>query len=210
MIALDRVAIAGLCIVLAAWFAFIVVMVRRSKPPADAATDAQRDRRSMIGIALQFAAIAFTWSHPTFAITKQLLASQSRPWTLLSAVWVALIAALMVAGVLLARAAIYTLGENWTLVAQAGEHHTLVTHGPYAKVRNPIYTAMLLLLIGTGLAVSNSTQLGIALLLFALGTAVRIHYEERLLRARHGAEFDTYRKRVPAVIPRWAFPSRPF
>ena len=54
MIALDRVAIAGLCIVLAAWFAFIVVMVRRSKPPADPATEAQRDRRSLVGIALLF------------------------------------------------------------------------------------------------------------------------------------------------------------
>ena len=210
MIDLDRVAIAGLCIVLAGWLAFIVVMVRRPKAPVDSATDAQRDRRSMIGIALQFVAFGFAWSHPTFAIAKALLASQRRPWNALSAVWLAVIAALMVAGVLLARAAIHVLGRNWTLVAQAGARHTLVTHGPYAKVRNPIYTALLLLLIGTGLAVSSPMQFALALLLFAVGTAVRVHYEERLLRARHGADFDEYRRRVPAVLPRWSFPTRPF
>src|SRR5207247_2783909 len=210
MIALDRVAIAGLCIVLAAWFGFIVVMVRRSKPPADPATEAQRDRRSLVGIALQAAAYAVAWWRPTFAFEKLLLASQSRPWNPLSAVWLAIIAALMVAGVLLARTAIYTLGKQWTLVAQVGERHTLVTHGPYAKVRNPIYTAMLLLLIGTGLALNTPMRLVVALLLFTAGTAVRVHYEERLLRARHGAEFDAYRRRVPAVLPRWVFPSRPF
>ena len=210
MIDLDRVAIAGLCIVLACWFAFIVVMVRRPKAPVDATTKAPRDRRSMIGIAIVGAAYAVVWSRPTFAFVKLVLASQSRPWNLLSAVWLALIAALMVAGVLLARAAIYTLGKQWSLVARVGERHTLVTHGPYAKVRNPIYTAMLLLLVGTGLAASNPVQLAVALLLFAIGTAIRIGSEERLLLARHGAEFDAYRKRVPAVLPRWVLPSRPF
>ena len=74
--------------------------------------------------------------------------------------------------------------------------------GPYARMRHPIYTAMLIMLIATGVALSGPASLGIGLLLFALGTAQRIRIEEGLLRASFGQEFASYAARVPAVLPR--------
>jgi protein-S-isoprenylcysteine O-methyltransferase Ste14 len=61
---------------------------------------------------------------------------------------------------------------------------------------------MLIMLIATGLAISGPPQLGIAVAVFALGTALRVRAEETLLRAAFGATFDAYAKRVPAVVPR--------
>jgi protein-S-isoprenylcysteine O-methyltransferase Ste14 len=80
--------------------------------------------------------------------------------------------------------------------------HNLVTSGPYARVRHPIYTAMLLLLIGTGLAMSSLPRLVVALIVFAIGTTQRVRIEEQLLENSHGEEFRAYRERVPAVVPR--------
>lgn len=196
-------------IVVIAWFSFAIVMLRRPKPPesvvspsAPATLTRTRDRRSMIGIALQGVAYAVVWSLPRFGFARMIVETQHGTWGPLSAIWLAIIAALMVSGVALARSAIYTLGKQWTVVATVGQGHSLVTSGPYARVRHPIYTAMLFLLIGTGLAMSGALQLSVALVVFSLGTAVRVRIEERLLEATHGAEFQAYRRRVPAVIPR--------
>jgi protein-S-isoprenylcysteine O-methyltransferase Ste14 len=41
----------------------------------------------------------------------------------------------------------------------------------------------------------------IGLLLFGIGTVIRVRSEEKLLRAAFGKEFDDYAKRVPAVLP---------
>jgi protein-S-isoprenylcysteine O-methyltransferase Ste14 len=68
-------------------------------------------------------------------------------------------------------------------------------------VRNPIYTGMLGMLIATGLAVSHWIGLAAALIVFSLGTAIRISSEEKLLRETFGTEWDDYARQVPAVIP---------
>ena len=57
------------------------------------------------------------------------------------------------------------------------------------------------MLLATGLAVSHWIGLLIAIILFAVGTIIRVRSEERLLRETFGAEFDDYARKVPAVIP---------
>lgn len=191
-------------IVVLAWMAFVVVMLTRRKPPAPADDQSPlRDRRSMIGIGLQGLAYALVWSPPRYGIARTLDVVQGWPYFLLSAAWLGVIAALMVAGVALARSAINTLGKQWTLVATVASNHALVTSGPYARVRHPIYTAMLLLLIGTGLAMTGWLRLAIAIVVFAIGTAQRVRLEEQLLAESHASEFQAYRASVPAVVPRW-------
>jgi protein-S-isoprenylcysteine O-methyltransferase Ste14 len=93
------------------------------------------------------------------------------------------------------------LGKQWSLAARVLEGHKLVTEGPYSVVRNPIYTGMFGMLLATGLAVSHWIGLVIALVVFAIGTYVRVRSEEKLLRETFGAEFESYARRVPAVIP---------
>lgn len=78
----------------------------------------------------------------------------------------------------------------------------LVTTGPYAYVRNPLYWGNML--IGTGFAVMANRPLGIAatVLLLLLLYSVVIRGEEEFLTATFGEEYERYRKQVPRLIPR--------
>jgi protein-S-isoprenylcysteine O-methyltransferase Ste14 len=76
-----------------------------------------------------------------------------------------------------------------------------LTAGPYACVRNPIYTGMFGMLIATGLAMEHWLALAAAIVIFAVGLVIRVRTEEKLLRAAFGEEFEEYAKRVPAVLP---------
>ena len=106
-----------------------------------------------------------------------------------------------IASVWFSAAAIRTLGQQWSLAARVLEGHKLVTQGPYSVVRNPIYTGMFGMLLATGLTVSHWIGLVIAIVVFAIGTIIRVRSEERLLREMFGGEFDQYASTVPAVIP---------
>jgi protein-S-isoprenylcysteine O-methyltransferase Ste14 len=97
--------------------------------------------------------------------------------------------------------AIRRLGKQWALRARLVEGHKLIMAGPYAYVRNPIYTGMFGMLLATGLVMEHWTALMFALVLFAVGTVIRVHSEEKLLRSVFGKEFDHYAARVPAVLP---------
>ncbi len=76
----------------------------------------------------------------------------------------------------------------------------LVTNGPYAIVRNPIYVAAILF-TSTGVAVHASLE-SIALgVVVAVGMIVRILAEEKMLRARYGNAYADYEKRVKRLVP---------
>lgn len=75
----------------------------------------------------------------------------------------------------------------------------LVTTGPYRYMRHPIYAAALLF-VWTGVA-ANASPLGVALGLAATAMlALRIVFEERLVRQRY-PEYDDYARRTKRVIP---------
>lgn len=94
------------------------------------------------------------------------------------------------------------LGANWSLVARTLTDHSLVTSGPFARVRHPIYAAMLLFLLGLAVATGHAAHLIVALPLFLIGTFIRTHSEERLLKAQFGGAYDEYARTTPALIPR--------
>ncbi len=94
------------------------------------------------------------------------------------------------------------LGANWSLVARTLTDHSLVTSGPFARVRHPIYAAMLLFLLGLAVATGHAAHLIVALPLFLIGTLIRVRSEERLLRDQFGAAYDAYARTTPALIPR--------
>ncbi|HEX3378071.1 MAG TPA: methyltransferase, partial [Candidatus Acidoferrales bacterium] len=73
--------------------------------------------------------------------------------------------------------------------------------GPYALVRNPIYTSMLLVLCAIAVMVSTWQLFLAALLLFVTGTEIRVRTEERLLASRFGKDFYAYKRSVPAYLP---------
>jgi protein-S-isoprenylcysteine O-methyltransferase Ste14 len=73
--------------------------------------------------------------------------------------------------------------------------------GPYRVVRHPIYTSMLCLLFGTGFMVTPLWLLLPAVIVFVVGTEIRIRIEDQLLASRFAERFREYQRSVPAYIP---------
>ncbi|HEX3281814.1 MAG TPA: isoprenylcysteine carboxylmethyltransferase family protein [Pyrinomonadaceae bacterium] len=181
-------------VVMLCWVAFAAVFIFRQQPKAP---DQKRDRASIPGVALQALSYAIVWSihRPFFSA---LVAGVE--WLELMAAIVAIVAA--IGSVLLVRSAVKMLGKEWSITARMVQDHKLATRGPYAYVRHPIYTGMLGMLVATGLATSHWIVLVAAIVVFAIGTWIRVRIEERLLRETFGTQFEEYARRVPAVIPR--------
>jgi protein-S-isoprenylcysteine O-methyltransferase Ste14 len=183
-------------VVVVSWFAFAFVFLRflRRKPPTGA--ESRRDGTSTLGLVLQGAGYAFVWAFMRRKFTH--IASVGN----LSDIAVAVLTvALAVGSVWMMRSAFGTLGQQWSLTARVLEGHRLITAGTYGWVRHPIYTGMFGMLVATGLAASRPFGLLAGVIVFWVGTMIRIRSEERLLRAAFGAQYDEYARRVPAVVP---------
>lgn len=104
-------------------------------------------------------------------------------------------------GILATFRAQIAMGESWRIGVDPGERTTLVTEGPFALVRNPIFAAMLPTALGLTLLVPSWVSLlGLAGLLAALELQVRVVEEPYLLRA-HGRTYADYAARVGRFLP---------
>ena len=72
----------------------------------------------------------------------------------------------------------------------------LVVRGIYRRTRNPMYLAMLLVLVAWACIVSNWAALAMLPLFVATLNRLQIQPEERALHARFGAEFENYQRKV--------------
>ena len=181
-------------VVMLAWVAFGVrVVMLRLANSASAETLQRRDGSSWWGILLQSLAIGIA----TFGAFH----AQAMRFDAATLGTAALPIVLALGGLLLFDSAARELGRNWSLVARVRADHALVTTGPFALVRNPIYLAMLLMTIAAGIALGHFVQLIAAVPLFVLATAIRVASEERLLRAQFGTAFDDYAAKVARLIP---------
>ena len=182
--------------VVVCWMVFAAVFLLRKRPPKE--PEAKRDRWSLLGIFLQMCAYFLVWFQPPWRPFLPPVAVLSGS---LGIAFSAFTIALAVTSVWLIASAVSTLGKQWAVAARLVEGHQLITAGPYRFVRNPIYTGMLGMLVATGLAMEHWAALIVAVVLFAVGLVIRVHSEEKLLRAAFGKEFEEYSKRVPAVLP---------
>ncbi|RVA16552.1 isoprenylcysteine carboxylmethyltransferase family protein, partial [Mesorhizobium sp. M7D.F.Ca.US.004.03.1.1] len=78
----------------------------------------------------------------------------------------------------------------------------LVIGGIYRHVRNPMYVAVLSIILGQALLFSSWTLVAYVVIgAIAMGSFVRF-YEEPTLAHRYGVEYETYRRNVPGWLPR--------
>ena len=114
--------------------------------------------------------------------------------------WQALAVVLVALGLGFSAAARVWLGRNWSGTVTVKHGHELIRSGPYALVRHPIYTGMLLALIGSALMVGKWRALiGLALMLLSFLRKLRI--EERFMAQEFGEDYARYREQVAMLVP---------
>lgn len=146
------------------------------------------NRRSRWGMLLQFVGFSLLW--------------QGHFWTRTLIVWrLVLCVVLFALAALLSWTSSRAMSGHLRADAALGAEHALVRVGPYALVRNPIYTSMLLVVCAIGIVITGWKLFLAALVAFVVGTEIRVRAEEQLLASRFGEEFQAYRRAVPAYIP---------
>jgi protein-S-isoprenylcysteine O-methyltransferase Ste14 len=91
------------------------------------------------------------------------------------------------------------IGRNWGMPMSLRQGHALVTSGPYAYVRHPIYTGLMIAMIGSALTLG-----AISLAIFALCFAyfvVSARTEEKMMLAQFPDAYPAYRRRTRMLIP---------
>lgn len=108
--------------------------------------------------------------------------------------------ALAAAGLAFAVIARHQLGRNWSGRIEIKRTHELVRSGPYRVTRHPIYTGILLGLLGSAVALGEVR--GLVAVALALAAYMRKSgAEERMLEQEFGEEYAAYRREVKALIP---------
>lgn len=108
---------------------------------------------------------------------------------------------LMLLGLGFAVWARFVLGRNWSGIVTVKEDHTLITRGPYGWVRHPIYTGILLALLGTAFTLGTILNL-IEVPVVGLALWLKLRTEERFMLETFGEQYTAYGRRVKALIPR--------
>lgn len=107
--------------------------------------------------------------------------------------------ALWAAGLGLAVWARLYIGRNWGMPMTKREKPDLVTTGPYRYVRHPIYSGIILGLLGTALATSLYALIAVAVLAGVfIYSATR---EERFLAEEFPDSYPPYRARTKMLVP---------
>jgi protein-S-isoprenylcysteine O-methyltransferase Ste14 len=112
--------------------------------------------------------------------------------------WLAFV--VVVAGLLVAIRARVVLASNWSAHVVVKEGHELLTHGPYAWVRHPIYTGILMMLAGTAVAMGTGAAL-LGLAFAILGMVIKLRQEEAIMRTQFTGAYADYERRVKRLIP---------
>lgn len=91
------------------------------------------------------------------------------------------------------------LGRNWSGIVTVKKDHALIRTGPYRIVRHPIYTGLLLALIGTAAAI-DEWRVVVAVICALIGFLRKIQVEEKRMRENF-PEYSRYRQQTAALIP---------
>ncbi len=109
-------------------------------------------------------------------------------------------AAVTLAGILFAVWAREHLGRNWSRSVTIKQGHELITSGPYAVVRHPIYTGILAGFLGMAIAISQVRGF-IAFVLIFIALLMKLRMEEKWMRSQFGETYATYARQTAALVP---------
>jgi protein-S-isoprenylcysteine O-methyltransferase Ste14 len=92
------------------------------------------------------------------------------------------------------------LGSNWSGTVTVKQGHELIRSGPYAYLRHPIYTGLIVALAGSAIACGEPSAL-LGLLIIVYSFARKLRLEEHFMREQFPGEYARYSSEVPALIP---------
>ena len=109
--------------------------------------------------------------------------------------------ALTMSGVAIAIWARWHLGTNWSGVVTLKEGHELIRTGPYRTIRHPIYTGILLALLGTAVTIGEVRGL-IGVAIGWLSFYIKARREESFLTEEFGPAFAEHQRHTGMFLPK--------
>lgn len=110
-------------------------------------------------------------------------------------------AALTAAGIAGALASQVTMGDAWRIGVDESETTDLVTRGVFGRVRNPVFSCILISGAGLFLVLPNALSILACVLTFA-GIEIQVRaVEEPYLEKTHGPRYSRYASRVGRFVP---------
>ncbi|WP_426129117.1 protein-S-isoprenylcysteine O-methyltransferase [Pararhizobium sp. PWRC1-1] len=93
------------------------------------------------------------------------------------------------------------LGRNWSITLEIRDKHKMVTGGPYAFIRHPMYTSFMLMGLGQAFLLSNWVGGLAGLLGFSILFFLRVDKEERMMLEIFGPQYRDYMARTKRLVP---------
>ena len=182
-----------------AWFVIRYPFARRAKRVrivSDARSLSERVGLASASIGLAVVPGAYIATRILSATRVPSMADYSSRW------WAVALGAIVFASALwVFRVSHKALGRNWSISLEIREQHSLVSSGPYALVRHPMYTSFLLMGIGQALLLSNWIVGLAGLIGFAILFFLRVDKEEHMMLANFGPQYRAYMERTKRIIP---------
>jgi protein-S-isoprenylcysteine O-methyltransferase Ste14 len=110
--------------------------------------------------------------------------------------------ALMAAGLAVYFVGLFVLGASWRIGIDRDQPGPLVTAGPFAFVRHPLYSGVLLSTIGLALLTADVVVVAATAAVWS-AVPIQARLEEEFLAARY-PEYEAYRARTGCFAPRWS------
>jgi protein-S-isoprenylcysteine O-methyltransferase Ste14 len=125
-------------------------------------------------------------------------------WALADPAWLLRMGAASLSVALFAATVVcwYAMGKAWSVAVLPGEHQTLLTRGPFAIVRHPIYSLSIQLMLCTLVTVPNWPMAVVAATHIAL-MVIKVGIEEQALAEQFGARWMQYTRQTGRLWPRW-------
>ncbi len=176
----------------ACWLAFLLywlVKARHVKPTAEKQT-ALSARLHRIPLGMSYFLMLAWWLPPDL----NRLVTPHTVWTL------GIGDALCGFGLFVTLWARRTLASNWSSDVTFKQGHELIRTGPYRFARHPIYTGLLLMCLGTAIAIARARG-WLALPLMVLAFWIKLKQEERVMLQHFPDTYPVYKKEVKAIVP---------
>jgi protein-S-isoprenylcysteine O-methyltransferase Ste14 len=180
--------VARLVIFFGAWVLWASALVELRKQRREKAV--RVDAKGRWGLALQMAGYAIACTHP-----PEVWSGDLELWRAVAGIAIALFS------IALFWSAVARLGKQWRFDAGLNSEHELVQAGAYRIVRHPIYASMFGMLMADICWVGTLPGWPVAVVLFVVGTEIRVRVEDGLLRERFGERFVAWEKGKAAYLP---------